>query len=248
MRGINNLTIEEYLLQRDIIVVNRNFKEEVTLNKENIMEHIDLIVYIHKVLEGYSDSGTVLHSTIGRKIEWIKVVNKKLERQLLLIENKKEKNSMEEFLLEYGEKILDKSKGEIGKIEKSNYLELIKRSMVKNEICIGKVDESNIRRGKSIEIGTLKAASYNLIEEDLYEYLRKIRRKNENINLDEMITYFVSKSNLDERSIEYIKSLITIPLGTLKIWNRYRINKKGLQVEEYLKDIKQSSRSEKIID
>ena len=63
-----------------------------------------------------------------------------------------------------------------------------------------------------------------------------------------MITYFVSKSNLDERSIEYIKSLITIPLGTLKIWNRYRINKKGLQVEEYLKDIKQSSRSEKIID
>ena len=172
MRGINNLTIEEYLLQRDIIVVNRNFKEEVTLNKENIMEHIDLIVYIHKVLEGYSDSGTVLHSTIGRKIEWIKVVNKKLERQLLLIENKKEKNSMEEFLLEYGEKILDKSKGEIGKIEKSNYLELIKRSMVKNEICIGKVDESNIRRGKSIEIGTLKAASYNLIEDDVYEYLR----------------------------------------------------------------------------
>lgn len=145
---------------------------------------------------------------------------------------------MDEFLLEYGEDLIKKGEFRISLLKDINYIGIIQRSMKKNEICLGRADESNLRVFERLEIGSIKGVSYNLLEEDMYSYLRRLRRRNSDLDLRKFIEEFVSLSYLNKDSIEYIKILLSIPNDTFKQWQRYRQNKKDITAEEYLENIR----------
>lgn len=234
-------SIRKYLRQNDILIRDCEFSMSKEYTEEEAIKQIILINSVHKILMGYYDNvDSRIHSIIGKKAQKIKVDIKKAKKHLYELEIKKEKNIMDKFLLENGQDILVKADEAIKNINKLNYIDLIKRSMKKNEICLGKVDERNIRVSHEIEIGNIKGLSYNLVEEDIVNYLRKIRQKNNNIDIEKLICRYVELANLGKNSEEYIYYLISVPLDSIKVWGRYRENKRKITPREYIKSIELS--------
>jgi len=99
--------------------------------------------------------------------------------------------------------------------------------MNREEICIGKVDRNNLRKNEGkIEIGTIKGMTYNLVEEELYNYIKKLQRKQFDIDEEELIKLFVYGSHLSFNSFDYLRGLCSYPKDFLKTWERYRDSKK----------------------
>lgn len=188
---------------------------------------------------GYYLNGTTrINSIIGKKIENIKIEIKRAKDSLKYIDKKQEKNVCDIFLLDRGERIISKAEEGISFLRDIDYLKLIKRSMKKNEICLGKIDEENLRVRESIEIGTIKGLKHNLVEEDIYNYLRKVRRRNFLLDINYLVKDYINIASLSKESEEYINMLLFIPYDCLKQWKRYRENKRESTKVEYLNSIK----------
>ena len=217
---IKELTLTEYLYDQDVVVCNKTFNNILSSDEDCIYKQIITANGLHKILMGYYiNSTTRINSTIGKRIEKTKVTLKRLEEELIRSEEKSNKDLLNYFLLENGENLIKKVKEGLSNIEYINYRELIKRSMRKNEICLGKIDEGNLRIRESIEIGRLKYISYNLVEEDIYCYLNQINNK---YDIKKYIDFYVNIARLGENSKQYILALMSIPMNTLKFFRRYK--------------------------
>ena len=224
------------MLENDIVVTEEYFRGYRGVTEEDISCQFIVIQSVHKVLAGYYCSGlTRINSSIGKK-----VMQKRLNKDIALRGDIKEINCMDLFILENGEKLLNRVGKAIEDLNQIDYLGIIKRSMKKNEICLGRVDEGNLRIVETIEVGSLKGATYNLVEEDIYNYLKRIKRRNKKGDLDKYIDEYIRLSHLNKHSKDYISILLSIPYDSLKQWYRYKYNKKNLLPEEYLKNIKAS--------
>ncbi|MDY4078489.1 MAG: hypothetical protein SOY42_06850 [Clostridium sp.] len=242
---ISNLTLKEYLLENDILVGDDYFKGIRDINEKKVMEQIIIIQNAHKILSGYNCYGiTRINSTIGRRVEHIKVMLKRLRKDLERRDSYKEINPMDKFILSNGNKILSKGEMGINALKEVDYIGIIKRSMKKNEIALGRVDEKNLRVTNELEIGTLKNISYNLVEEDVYDYLKRVRIKNKKISLEKCIDKYIESSHLSDDSRDYIYILLMIPYGTLNLWYKYAYGRKGDSWQEQFKKIKLLSDSE----
>ena len=155
-------------------------------------------------------------------------------------------NEIDNFLIANGEEIINQGYRALKKLNNINFIEIIKRSMNRGEICLGRTDEGNLRKSSSIEIGKIKNISYNLIEEDAYNYLKKIKRKDKTIDVKNYIDEFVSINKLDKNSYEYINILLNIPSDTMKQWIRYKEGRKKYTLDEQLKILLKTLEYEKI--
>lgn len=245
MRIIVELTLKEYLLRNNIFIIGEYFKNDKPKKDEDIINQIKIINKLNNLLSGYKETGiTRINGSIGKRIEGVKVEVKKLESDLRKRNNKDDLNNMDIFLLENGERILNVAREALKNIKSIDYLSLIKRSMNRGEICIGKGDESNLRSFNSIEIGKIKNISYNIYEEDIYEYLKKVRKKYDNFREDYYISEYVREANLSNASKEYIKILLSIPHDSLRQWHRYVDGKRDVSPDIYLENIKESLKYE----
>lgn len=234
-------TLNEYLSANNIEIKNNYFKSFKSYEEKDILNQINLINEVDRILTRYSSIGyTRLYSTIGKRIENYKVYLRRLKIDLEYRESIENLNEVDLFLLNEGENILKQGWESIKLLKDVDYIELIKRSMNLGEICLGKTDESNLRKNKAIEIGKTKNISYNIIEEDIYIYLKKLKRRNKNLKIEYYLDEFINLSKLGKDSREYIKILLSFPTDTLKHWLRYKEGKKDMAFEEYLTNIKKA--------
>ena len=237
---ISNLSITEYLLENDIIVTNKMYSISKSRKNEDIIMQMKLGNAVHNILMGYTmNNNTRINSTIGKKIEGVKVDIKRCKFDLEVIYNKNEKNKIDNFLLNKGEQIIKKAEEGIKYLKDINLLSLIERSMKRNEITLGRIDEENLRARENIEIASIKGLSYNLLEEDIYNYLRRVRKSGNNFNYSDYIYDYLNISNLNFDSKCYIDILLFIPFDTIKYWKRYK-NNKVIDSNKYIEKILKS--------
>ena len=232
-----NKGLYSYFTSRDIKILNHSFENINKLSSDDIKMQINNIINFQNKFKGYRDNLLPrINGSIGKELESYKVQVKNLELHLEYINKKIDKNAIDIFLLEEGSEILSKAKDSIIYVENNNYKSLIKRSMYNYEVCLGRTNEENLRLGEegNIEIGTIKYLTYNLVEQDAYVYFRYLKKKNYNENMLDLIEYFTSESLLEDDSVEYLKGLMSYPMESLKLWDKYRKNKKKLIEEEYL--------------
>lgn len=184
-------------------------------------------------------------STIGKEVENFKVQIKRLQRDYNSIVDKCCKNDIDRLILLDGKRILQQGFDAIDYIYAHDYFGVIERSMNREEICIGRVDQGNLKiaNGK-IELGSIKCMTYNLVEEDLYRYIKKLQRRQFDIEQEELINMFVCRSHLAINSFHYLRGLCSYPKDFLKTWERYRENKKGKTEEEFLEELRKSMKYE----
>lgn len=199
------------------------------------------MVNLHKILLGYNSESLVkIKSNIGKEIETYKVQIKKLKKEYAKIMDYGIKNDFEKLIILEGRNLLKQATDVINYIYSNNYFSIIERSMNREELCIGRADNSNLKFDSNIQIGSLKYISYNLVEEDLYKYIKKIKKKNNLIDEEEVIKTFVYESHLSKDSINYLKALCSYPKDTLRAWEKYISNKKLKPYEEFSKQFANS--------
>lgn len=241
------MDIEKFLSQNDVIIRNCQFSCAEIITEHIALKQIILLNTVHNILLKYKcDSISGIKCELGKRHEKLKVFIKKADKHLSVINKKNDKNKMDIFLIQNGKDIVDVCKKTIDNISKIKYADMLERSMKNRELCIGRVDSRNIRITDKIEIGTVKYLSYNLVEEDILNYLFKI--KNKKINLNKLIKIYANLAGLSQDSEKYMQNIIKIPQESIKIWEKYSKNKKNLEPEFYLSKIKESFSYEKEID
>lgn len=245
---MKNIKLINYLVEHDVVITNRSFPREKVYTNENVINQIKLIDGIHRILmKYYGDGISGINGSIGKTIEDIKVDVKRGKEHIDLLQDTTNLDCMEIFLLEHGREILDKCNQVLRLLDKVDYLSLYRRSMKKKEICLGKVDESNLRAVENLEIGSIKGIRYNLVEEDIISYLRIVKRNNKSININNIVEEYVSKAYLNDNSERYIEALLIYPYETMKYWHKFRKNKKGKSSKEYLDKISDAYMNEIIL-
>ena len=250
---MDEVLIKNYLSKKGITIIGQYFHYDKNITHKDIISHINLIVEFHKILVGCSFNGlSGIKSTIGKEIEDYKVQIKKLERNYdHIIVNKSYPNEIDKLILVNGKTMLKKAETAVKYICENDYFGVIRRSMNREELCLEKVQPNNLKRnGDKIEIGVIKNMTYNLVEEDLYNYIKKLQKVELNIDEEELIKAFVYESHLSFNSFDYLRGLCSYPRDFLKTWMKYieikseRITKKSRTEEELLAEFQRSLKYE----
>mgnify|MGYP004575409959 FL=1 len=216
------MDIYEYLSSRSIIISDEKFKDNAEVS---VSDQIQLISDAHKrLLDGKEAIIPRIQSVIGREFEGYKVDIKKNKNYINKIINNKSTNYIEDYLIDEGSRIIKKAQETLSLLDLEIYFSIIKRSMKRYEICLGRVDESSIKRDKNeiIYIRSNKYIVYDLLESDCYNYIKKIKRRKKGYGLNNIIDEFVNKSALDQGSIKYLRILSIYPNESMKILNKCR--------------------------
>lgn len=232
--------LKSYLEEREIYILNEKVSKTIDKNWESIFTQIENIVLFQSKVNSYKENLLPrIGGSIGREINNYNSQIILLRRYLKEIENKSHLNLIDFYLIKNGEYLLNKGKKALNNLYSSNYRSLIERSMKNYEVCLGRVDENNliVSRDNKIFIGTIKYLTYNIKEHDIYSYIKKIKRKDTNIDIEEIINFYVTKSNLEEDSKEYLRSLSAYPNEEFKIMERYILGKLNLKEEEIIESL-----------
>ncbi|WP_090088594.1 spore coat protein [Clostridium uliginosum] len=238
---IKEVGIKEYLNNNGIDITENYFIYNKSIDKKEAISQVILMVNLHKILLGYRGNClTRIGSSIGKEVESYKVQVKRLQKDYDKIIETGMKNNLDKLIISDGKRILQQATEVIDYIYNHNYFGIIERSMNREEICIGRADQGNLTNKPNIQIGSIKYVSYNLVEEDLYKYIKRLQRKNCKIDEEELIKTFIYESHLSNDSFFYLKGLNSYPKDSLRIWERYRANKKSKTEEEFLMQFKKS--------
>lgn len=227
-------------LNNNNIIVDENITRKSDRNIIDISNQIDLIVMIQGRL--MNNGITIIpriNSTIGKDVESFRVQNKKVEKILKSISLNSYKNNLDYYILEKGTIALDRAKKSFDIMDNKIYFELIRRSMNNYEMCLGRVDEGNLKLEENgvLKIRTTKYISYNLIENDLFNYIKRVKRRGFNIRTEKVIDEFIYKSSLSETSKNYLTALCNYPFETMKLIYKYR-DYEDNNYDEWIKKIK----------
>ena len=216
------MDIYEYLSSRSIIISDEKFKDNAEVS---VSDQIQLISDAHKrLIDGKEAILPRIQSVIGREFEGYKVDIKKNKNYINKIINNKSTNYIEDYLIDEGSRIIKKAQETLSLLDLEIYFSIIKRSMKRYEICLGRVDESSLKRDKNeiIYIRSNKYIVYDLLESDCYNYIKKIKRRKKGYGINNIIDEFVNKSALDQGSIKYLRILSIYPNESMKILNKCR--------------------------
>jgi len=236
---INVLELNEYLKRKNIIIKDSKLSSYKIENKEEVFKQIDNIIYFQKSVGAYKENLLPrIRASIGKELEEYKAQVILMERYIKNLKNKKDLNKIDNYIKDKEKEILYKAEISLKHIALKDYREIIERSMKNYEICLGRVDESNLAlEDNIILVGTIKYMSYNIREHDIYSLIKKIKRKDIEISFQEIIDYYIEKENLKEGSRKYLEGLSSYPNEQLKVMKRYIQGKYALKEDEILENL-----------
>lgn len=252
---MDEVLIKNYLNKKGITIIGHYFQYDKNITYKDIISQINLIIDFHKILVGCNFTGlSGIRSIIGKEIEDYKVQVKKLERNYNQIVHKSYSNKVERLILVNGKAMLKKAEIALKYIYEHDYFSVIKRSMNREEVCLEKVQPNNLKRnGEKIEVGLIKNMAYNLVEEDLYNYIKKLQKAEINIDEEDIIKAFIYESHLSFNSFDYLRGLCSYPRDFLKTWTKYvelkdeavikKRKKEEAILEEFEKSLKYESKN-----
>lgn len=235
------MDITNYLTNNGVIVEKESFLKNADDKKiNNIDKQLELIIYTQNLLMKQKETIIPrIDSSIGKDIENFKVQIKKNTRVINRLKEKKNKCKLDFFIAEEGTKIIDRANYTLKALDNELYLRLIRRSMKNYELCLGRVDEGNLKVDSygAIKIRTVKYISYNLVESDCYSYIKRLKRRECKADINDVIKIFVRLSALTNDSENYIKILANYPIEQMRVLSKYRVEGNVLSDEDWIKEI-----------
>ncbi|MEG2917751.1 MAG: hypothetical protein RR891_01505 [Clostridium sp.] len=235
-------SFQQYLSTRGVKKVNFMLKDNETLNRrileERVIEQLYIINQVHELSCGFNGYlRKRINNHTCKLIEEDKIQLKKFRRNLEKIRESGPIDRVEEIILENGDEILNRGELVINTIIENGYIELVARSMHNVEICLTDVDFDNLLKGKdeTIEIANFDDIAYNMVEMDCYYFLAKLKRKGFYVDFEKCIDIFCKLEGLDENSNIFIRALLSYPYEFMRIYDKYKKNKKSWNEEEYIR-------------
>lgn len=242
---MQKIDLKSYLEERKIYILNEGRNKIKNQGIDDIFKQVgNILLFQSRVKEYRVNLLPRIGGSIGREIDNYNCAGILLEKYLGILQNKKNINLIDSYLIKNGDDLLQRAKQSLKNLCLNNYRKLIKRSMCNYEVCLGRVDEGNliVSDNEEIFIGTIKYLTYNIKEHDIYSYIKKIKKRDIGIDIDELISFYIEKSSLDNSSKEYLKSLTAYPNEEFKIVERYILGKITINEREILENLHEAKR------
>ena len=232
---MQKIELNSYLEKKGIHILNSKIEKDE--DSKDILKQIDNIIFFHNKIGPYKENlFPRIRASIGKEVNsyysQLLLINKYLRK----IQEKESLNSIDFYLISRGEVLVNSGRKALNHIYSSNFRNLIERSMKNYEVCLNRVDEGNLKveeDGKII-VSTVRYLSYNLKEHDIYSYIKKIKRREIDLSIDEIINYYIKAANLNDDSREYLRGLSSYPNEELKVVERYILGKLKMSEREAL--------------
>lgn len=233
-------SFQQYLCTKGVKKVNFMLKSNETLSRrileEKVINQINIINEVHKLSCGFNGYlRKRINNHTCKLIEDDKIQLKKFRRSLEKIKENGPIDRVEEIVLERGDRVLARGEKVIDTIMNNDYMELVARSMDNVEICLTNVDFDNLGKSETIEIVNFDDIAYNMVEMDCYYFLVKLKRKGFKVDFNKCIDEFCQLEGLGESSKVFIRALLSYPYEFIKIYEKYKKNKKSWNEEEYIR-------------
>ncbi len=234
------MDILEFLNSNGIIVGEENFpkcsRKKYIWDTDN---QISLIIEVQKILKGKKTNIIPrVESSIGKEMESFIVQAKKVLKIIRYFEEKYNKSDFDLFIIDEGNKILSRANKSLNALDENKYLKIIMRGMNNYDICLGRVDEGNLKKEDlTICIRTTRYVSYNMIEHDCYNYIKRLKKRGYEGDIIKLITDFAYKSDLNRDSIDYITVLSNYPVESIKTLLKLKEDRDRFSDEEWIKEI-----------
>lgn len=237
---MRRIELNSYLQDKNIYITNKKIPRDRSEEDNNILRQIDNIVYFHNQIGEYKENLLPrIGGSIGKEINNYNNQIILLDKYLNIIEKKKELNSVDFYFINRGESLINLGRKALEHIYLNNFKGLIERSMRNYEVCLTRVDEGNLKvelDGK-IVIGTIRYLTYNLKEHDIYSYIKKLKRRGINLEIEQVINYYIELSKLKDDSGEYLKALVSFPNEEFRIIEKYIQGKFSCDDKEILESL-----------
>lgn len=223
---MDNSRLVSFLEKRGIYVLNEEFiapKED-----DNILNQIDNIIAFQKCIGEYKENlYPRIGSVIGKEINSFNSQLRLMSSYYKKVEKREELNTIDFYFIRRAESLIDKGRKALDHLYACNYKKLIEESMKNYEVCLTRVDEKNlyVSEDEKILVKTIRYLSYNLKEHDIYSYIKKLKRRDKDINCEEIISYYIEKLKLDKDNKEYLRALSSYPCEELRILEKYILGK-----------------------
>ncbi len=219
-----------YLSSNGIIIV-EGFDYECSFF--DIDEHVKLMGEFHRITKGYNfHVSKCIDNNLGKVIEQYKVEIKKLNRYM----QEQDESDVSENI----KWVLNRAQSSVTRAIESSYLELIKRSMESQEICIGNSLPSNIRRNNGIEVISLDDCSFDMVEMDGVYFFSKLMKKGYRLDWQKEIEFYCKEEDLGIDSEKYMLALLSFPRESIKCINNYRLSKKDWSIDQLKRHLKKA--------
>ena len=213
---------------KNVDIIDFKYKNiELDIPEELIIKQFGVIYALHEKCMGFNGYlRNRLNNNTGKIIEEYKKSIKKLYVDINNIKRDGPKNPFEETIIKYGNEVINRGEECIRVVHESNYLEIIKRSMRRGEICLGNTDFQNLRVNDFIEVVNFNNCSYNMVEMDCLSLLSKLKRKGVKLDFRKLAEEFCYIEGLEVNSAKFLIALISYPHEFMKCCNKYRTGKK----------------------
>ncbi|GAA0121237.1 MAG: hypothetical protein KID00_06930 [Clostridium argentinense] len=231
-------TFGEYLKEKGIKKIDFILKDNKSLSRngldERVANQLQLISEFHQKSCGFNGYlKKRINNDTCKLVEEYKVQIKRFSKFMEKLKELGPKNEFEKLLMSKGDKYLKRAEECMKYIYNFNYMELISRSMKNVEVCLSDVGFDNLDRGETLEIVNFCDIAYNMVEMDAYYLLSKLKRKGANLNWEKHVKKFCELEKLDNNSEKFILAMLSYPHEFMKIFERYRKNKKNWSDKEY---------------
>lgn len=198
----------------------RKFK---LINKKNIEVMTNLLALFHNAAEGFiQPPGIKVNVSWGKRIEKCRVLLMHLEKYALKIKADRN-NSFEEYTYKFVDYLIRRAKNSMSILSSNDYLEVLEESMKKREVCINSISNNTaLVNGGNIIISRIFDMGYNMIEEDVASFIKKVIIETSNKNfLESIVEEYSLNRYIDEKSKRIIIALVNYPYDSIRTIGRY---------------------------
>lgn len=244
-------SFQDYAKEQGIKKVDFILKNNEALSKklleERVLSQLHFIAEFHNIACGFNGYlKKRINNDTCKLVEEYKVQVKRLRKHLEKIKEQEGKNELENFICSEGEKQLERAAQCLDFIGENNYMDLISRSMKNIEICLTDVDFDNLVKNETLEIVNFDDVAYNLVEMDAYYLLYKLKKRGFVIDFYKCLDKFCSLEGLEDSSKNFILALLSYPHEFMRIYEKYRRNKKSWTENEYIRRFSDAIREDGI--
>lgn len=234
-----------YLNTKDVVIaeadeISEAFKLDI-IDEKQVIQQLENISNFHKSIIGFKGHmGKRLDNKTGSTVEQYKMNIKRLKRYLKNIRINGAVSNFERILLKKGNEYIQRAEASIAEVYNSGYMNILERSMKRNEICLGNTDFSNISAGEKLSVVSLDKCAYNNVEMDCFYLLSKLKRRGIELDYKVLIKSFCEFEILDESSYRFIAALLSYPHAFMKCCNRYREKSKEWSEKEFEENLERA--------
>lgn len=189
----------EDLLKRFLGCHNINLIDRDILKKRyEFQDVIKNLTIFHEKVRGQKDYSMGLTSEAGRL---------RVEQKISLMRMERFQEESEICLKE----VIECASECLAMVEEKNLKSLIDRSYKNSEITLGKVYQNICSNNMTLSVSDTSRIRFGMIEDDFIKFIRRLEKREKNIDYLEMTNEFINLEGLDEASKIYINSTIEYP-------------------------------------